>query len=168
VAVDKHPVTQAVRALRAAKVAYEGHLYEYVERGGTESSAAALGVDEHIVIKTIVLEDERAKPLVALMHGDASVSTKALARHLNVKLVRPCDPAVAERHTGYKVGGLHPSGSSGRCPSSPRERARAAAAVHQRRGAWLPGGHHRRGHRAGAAAHRGGLRRGLTFSRAAA
>lgn len=109
-AVDKHPVTQAVRALRAKKVAYDGHLYEYVERGGTESSAAALGVDEHIVIKTIVLEDERAKPLVALMHGDASVSTKALARHLNVKLVRPCDPTVAERHTGYKVGGTSPFG----------------------------------------------------------
>ncbi len=107
---DKHPVTQAVRALRAAKVTYEGHLYDYVERGGTEASAAALGVSEHVVIKTIVLEDEKAKPLVALMHGDASVSTKNLARHLGVKLVRPCDPTVAERHTGYKVGGTSPFG----------------------------------------------------------
>lgn len=109
-ASDKHPVTQAVRALRAAKVAYEGHLYEYVERGGTAASAAAFGVPEHIVVKTIVLEDERARALVALMHGDANVSTKALARHLGVKLVRPCDPTVAERHTGYKVGGTSPFG----------------------------------------------------------
>lgn len=107
---DKHPVTQAVRALRAAKVTYEGHLYDYVDRGGTASSSAALGVSEHLVIKTIVLEDEKAKPLVALMHGDASVSTKNLARHLGVKLVRPCDPTVAERHTGYKVGGTSPFG----------------------------------------------------------
>ncbi|MCA9577529.1 MAG: aminoacyl-tRNA deacylase [Polyangiales bacterium] len=106
----KHPVTQAVRALRAANVTYEGHLYDYVERGGTAASAAAFGVPEHIVIKTIVLEDERARALVALMHGDASVSTKALARHLGVKLVRACDPAVAERHTGYKVGGTSPFG----------------------------------------------------------
>jgi len=110
VSVGKHPVTQAVRHLRAAKVTYEGHLYDYVERGGTESSSAALGVSEHLVIKTIVLEDERGKALVALMHGDASVSTKALARHLGVKLVRPCDPTVAERHTGYKVGGTSPFG----------------------------------------------------------
>jgi Cys-tRNA(Pro) deacylase len=106
----KLPVTQAVRALRAAKVSYQGHLYDYVERGGTAASAQAFGVDEHIVIKTIVLEDERARALVALMHGDASVSTKALARHLGVKLVRPCDPVVAERHTGYRVGGTSPFG----------------------------------------------------------
>ena len=106
----KQPVTQAVRALRAAKASYEGHLYDYVERGGTAASAAAFGVTEHIVIKTIVLEDEQARALVALMHGDASVSTKALARHLGVKLLRPCDPIVAERHTGYRVGGTSPFG----------------------------------------------------------
>ena len=109
-AADKHPVTQAVRALRAAKVRFEGHLYDYVERGGTAASAAAFGVSEHIVIKTIVLEDERARALIALMHGDKNVSTKAVARHLGVKVVRPCDPVVAERHTGYRVGGTSPFG----------------------------------------------------------
>lgn len=107
---DKHPVTQAVRALRAANVTYVGHLYDYVDRGGTATSSAALGVSEHLVIKTIVLEDEKAKPVVALMHGDASVSTKNLARHVGVKVFKPCDPAVAERHTGYKVGGTSPFG----------------------------------------------------------
>ena len=107
---EKLPVTPAVRALRAAKVTYQPHLYDYVERGGTAASAAALAVEEHCVIKTLVLEDERRRPLVALMHGDASVSTKALARHLSVKLVRPCDPQVAQRHSGYQVGGTSPFG----------------------------------------------------------
>ena len=101
----KPPVTAAVRALRHARVAFEPHLYAYVERGGTASSSAALGVPEHTVIKTLIMETGHGDPLCVLMHGDRKVSTKALARHLGEKLVRPCEPAVAEQHSGYQVGG---------------------------------------------------------------
>lgn len=104
----KYPVTPAIRALKASGFTFEQHLYDYVERGGTAASAAALGVQEHAVIKTLVLEDEKANPLLALMHGDAEVSLKALARHLGVKSITPCEVATANRHSGYQVGGTSP------------------------------------------------------------
>ncbi len=107
----KHPVTPAIRVLRAAKVSFEPRLYDYVERGGTGRSAAELGLDEHAVIKTLVLETERGEPLLVLMHGDQRVSTKRLARALGVKTIKPCDPAVATKHTGYLVGGTSPLGA---------------------------------------------------------
>jgi len=110
VAKEKLPVTAAIRVLRERGVAYVPHVYDYQPRGGTAHSAACLGVDEHHVIKTLVMQDDRARALVVLMHGDREVSTKALARHLGVKSVQPCAPAVAFRHTGYRVGGTSPFG----------------------------------------------------------
>ena len=107
---DKTPMTTAVRALRQAGVAFTEHPYAYVERGGTSTFAEELGVDEHIVIKTLIMEDEAKRPLVVLMHGDREVSTKELARTLGVKSVRPCAPETAERHSGYMVGGTSPFG----------------------------------------------------------
>jgi Cys-tRNA(Pro) deacylase len=100
----------AVRALRAAKVEFTPHLYEWEPRGGTAASAAHLGVDEHQVIKTLIFEDDRRAPLCILMHGDREVSAKNLARHLGVKSVAPCTPEVADRHSGYQVGGTSPFG----------------------------------------------------------
>jgi len=108
----KTPVTAAIRALRAAKAEFEEHLYDYVEKGGTRASSAALGVDEHAVLKTLVFEDETGTPLVVLMHGDFEVSTGALAKHLGCKRITPCEPKVAERHSGYQVGGTSPFGLS--------------------------------------------------------
>jgi Cys-tRNA(Pro) deacylase len=108
---DKHPVTAAVRVLREHGVAFTHHPYAYEERGGTAVSARELGVDEHAVIKTLVMEDDAKRPLVVLMHGDREVSTKSLARHLDVKSVVACDPATAERHSGYQVGGTSPFGT---------------------------------------------------------
>lgn len=104
----KLPVTPAVRALRAAGIALEGLLYDYVDGGGTARVAEALGVDEHLVVKTLIMEDERGVPMVVLMHGDRQVSTQALARAIGVKRVVPCDPKVADRHSGYQVGGTSP------------------------------------------------------------
>ena len=112
----KFPVTTAIRALRAANVAFEPHLYTYEERGGTAASARELGVDEHHVIKTLVMEDERKNPFLVLMHGDREVSTKNLARHLGVKTVAPCAPATADRHSGYQVGGTSPFGTRKKMP----------------------------------------------------
>jgi Cys-tRNA(Pro) deacylase len=108
---DKHPVTAAVRVLREHGVAFTHHPYEYQERGGTELSARELGVDEHAVIKTLVMEDDARRPLVVLMHGDREVSTKNLARTLGVKTISPCEPAAADRHSGYQVGGTSPFGT---------------------------------------------------------
>ena len=110
-AKDRHPVTAAVRVLREHGVAFTHHPYEYEERGGTEVSARELGVPEHAVIKTLVMEDDAKRPLVVLMHGDREVSTKTLARFLDVKTVAPCAPAVADRHSGYQVGGTSPFGT---------------------------------------------------------
>ena len=107
---DKAPMTPAVRALREAGVAFTEHPYTYIEHGGTETFARQYGVDEHLVIKTLVMEDEAKKPLVVLMHGDREVSTKELARTLGVKSVHPCAPDTAERHSGYQVGGTSPFG----------------------------------------------------------
>jgi Cys-tRNA(Pro) deacylase len=104
-------VTAAVRVLRANGVAYTEHSYRYEDRGGTHVSARELGVDEHIVIKTLVMQDDRKQPLIVLMHGDREVSTKNLARQIGAKTVEPCDPATAERHTGYQVGGTSPFGT---------------------------------------------------------
>ena len=107
---DKTPMTPAVRALRQAGVEFTDHPYAYVEHGGTAAFAAESGVDEHAVIKTLVMEDDMKRPLVVLMHGDREVSTKELARTLGVKSVRPCAPETAERHSGYMVGGTSPFG----------------------------------------------------------
>jgi len=106
----KHPVTMAIRALRAAKVAFEPHLYTWEPHGGTRASSEALGVAEHSVIKTLIMEDERKQPLCVLMHGDREVSTKQLARVIGVKTITPCAPEVADRHSGYQVGGTSPFG----------------------------------------------------------
>ena len=106
-----YPVTPAVRLLREKKAGFEPHLYDYVERGGTRHSAESLGVDEHAVVKTLVMETDAKRPLIVLMHGDREVSTKNLARRLGVKSVHPCDFARAQKHTGYLVGGTSPFGT---------------------------------------------------------
>lgn len=111
---QKEPVTQAVRALRAAGVPFEGHPYTYVSGGGTRQFARETGVDEHLVIKTLIMEDEAGNPMIVLMHGDREVSTKTLARHLGVRQVRPCAPQLADRHSGYQVGGTSPLGTKRR------------------------------------------------------
>ena len=107
---EKFPVTPAIRFLRDRKVAFTEHLYAYEERGGTAISSRRLGLDEHAVIKTLVMEDEADKPLVVLMHGDCEVSTRELARVLGTRSVRPCNLEAANRHTGYLVGGTSPFG----------------------------------------------------------
>ena len=103
--------TPATAFLKAQGVVYTEHVYEYVEHGGTGVSSDALGVPEHAVVKTLVMEDEAAKPLIVLMHGDKKVSTKNLARQIGTKSVTPCTPEVAQRHTGYQVGGTSPFGT---------------------------------------------------------
>jgi Cys-tRNA(Pro) deacylase len=108
---DRFPVTAAVRVLREHGVAFTHHPYDYEERGGTAVSARELGVPEHQVIKTLIMEDDAKRPLVALMHGDREVSTRNLARLIGVKTVSPCAPAVADRHSGYQVGGTSPFGT---------------------------------------------------------
>jgi Cys-tRNA(Pro) deacylase len=108
---DRLSVTPAMRVLREHGVAYTHHPYAYEARGGTEASARALGVDEHAVVKTLIMEDDRRRPLIVLMHGDREVSTQRLARHLGVKSIQPCAPAVADRHSGYQVGGTSPFGT---------------------------------------------------------
>jgi Cys-tRNA(Pro) deacylase len=108
---DKHvSETPATAWLKAHGVAYTEHPYDYVEHGGTAESARQLGVSEHAVIKTLVMQDERAEPLIVLMHGDCQVSTKNLAREIGAKSVEPCKPEVAQRHSGYLVGGTSPFG----------------------------------------------------------
>jgi Cys-tRNA(Pro) deacylase len=108
---EKVPVTAAVRVLRAAGVVYSEHPYDYEEKGGTAVSARELGVDEHCVVKTLVMEDDRKRPVVVLMHGDRQVSTKELARAIGAKGVAPCSPETANRHSGYAVGGTSPFGT---------------------------------------------------------
>jgi Cys-tRNA(Pro) deacylase len=103
--------TPATQWLRRHGVAFGEHPYDYVEHGGTEESARQLGVDEHCVIKTLVMEDEHAKPLIVLMHGDRKVSTKNLARQTGAKRIEPCKPEIANRHSGYLVGGTSPFGT---------------------------------------------------------
>jgi Cys-tRNA(Pro) deacylase len=103
--------TPATQMLRKAGVTFGEHPYDYVEHGGTAESARQLGVPEHAVVKTLIMEDEAAKPLVVLMHGDKTVSTKNLARQTGRKHIEPCKPDVAQRHTGYMVGGTSPFGT---------------------------------------------------------
>ena len=103
--------TQATQFLRKHQVAFTEHLYAYEEHGGTAVSAQQLGVPEHAVVKTLVMQDEAAKPLIVLMHGDCKVSTKNLARAVPCKLIEPCKPDVAQRHSGYQVGGTSPFGT---------------------------------------------------------
>ncbi len=103
--------TPAVHALRRHGLAFTEHEYRYELRGGTTVSARELGVPEHQVVKTLVMEDEAKQPLIILMHGDREVSTKQLARQIGKKTVKPCAPEVAERHTGYQVGGTSPFGT---------------------------------------------------------
>lgn len=111
-----HTETPATQFLRAGGVAFTEHYYDYVEKGGTAVSSAALGVSEHAVVKTLVMEDEDAKPLIVLMHGDRKVSTKNLARQAGRKRIEPCKPEVAQRHTGYQVGGTSPFGTRKKMP----------------------------------------------------
>lgn len=108
---EKPPITPAVRQLRSAKIPFTDHLYAYEEKGGTAVSSRELGVDEHCIIKTLVMEDDGRNPLIVLMHGDLQVSTKELARVIGVKQVTPCAPETAQRHTGYLVGGTSPFGT---------------------------------------------------------
>ncbi len=103
--------TPATQMLKAHKVAFTEHPYEYVEHGGTSESARQLGLDEHAVVKTLVMQDQDAKPLIVLMHGDCKVSTQNLARQIGAKSVEPCKPEVANRHSGYLVGGTSPFGT---------------------------------------------------------
>ena len=103
--------TPATQLLRAHKVEFTEQPYEYLEHGGTEHSAASLGLDEHLVVKTLVMQDQDARPLIVLMHGDCKVSTKNLARQIGAKSVEPCKPEVANRHSGYLVGGTSPFGT---------------------------------------------------------
>jgi Cys-tRNA(Pro) deacylase len=108
--------TPAVHALRRHGIPFTEHSYRYEPHGGTRVSARELGVPEHSVVKTLVMEDDRHQPLIVLMHGDREVSTKALARAIGAKTVTPCQPEVAERHTGYLVGGTSPFGTRKRLP----------------------------------------------------
>ena len=113
---DHASETPATQWLRRQKVAFTEHLYDYVEHGGTAESARQLGVDEHHVVKTLVMQDQDARPLIVLMHGDRQVSTKNLARQIGAKKVEPCKPEVAQRHSGYLVGGTSPFGTRKEMP----------------------------------------------------
>jgi Cys-tRNA(Pro) deacylase len=108
---SNHPITPAVRLLRKRGIAFEPHLYSYKEHGGTSHSATELGVPEHTVIKTLVMETDDREPIIVLMNGDCEVSTKALSRRIGAKSISPCDPAAAQRYTGYQVGGTSPFGT---------------------------------------------------------
>jgi Cys-tRNA(Pro) deacylase len=108
--------TPATQFLRRHGVSFTEHVYEYVEHGGTAESARQLGVPEYTVVKTLVMQDERARPLIVLMHGDKQVSTKNLARQIGAKSVEPCTPEMAQRHSGYQVGGTSPFGTKKAMP----------------------------------------------------
>jgi Cys-tRNA(Pro) deacylase len=114
--MSKAPSTQATRLLKQAGVSYTEHFYRYEDHGGTAVSARELGVDEHAVIKTLVMEDEKGAPLIILMHGDREVSTRELARQTGAKSVQPCKPETAHRHSGYLVGGTSPFGTKKALP----------------------------------------------------
>lgn len=108
--------TQATQFLRKYGIAFGEHIYVYIEHGGTTESASQLGVQEHAVVKTLVMQNDKAQPLIILMHGDCTVSTKNLARQIGVKSVEPCKPDVAQRHTGFMVGGTSPFGTKKAMP----------------------------------------------------
>ena len=105
-----YPVTAAIRVLRDHKVTFEPVQFTYLEKGGTAHSSSVLGVDEHTIVKTLIMEDSNKAPLCVLMHGDFDVSTKNLARQLGIKAIQPCKPEVADKHSGYQVGGTSPFG----------------------------------------------------------
>jgi Cys-tRNA(Pro) deacylase len=113
---DNAPETPATLFLRQHGIAHSNHLYAYEEHGGTKVSARELNVDEHAVVKTLVMEDENGKPLIVLMHGNCKVSTKELARQSGHKKIEPCKPEVANRHTGFLVGGTSPFGTKKQLP----------------------------------------------------
>ena len=114
---DLKPImTPGIRQLIEHNVSFTNHFYKYEERGGSAASSRELGVDEHIVIKTLIMETETKAPLIVLMHGDCQVSTKQLAREMGVKTVSPCDPETANRHSGYMVGGTSPFGTKKKMP----------------------------------------------------
>lgn len=113
---DKTSVTAAMRVLKEHHVNFSEHPYKYQERGGTAVSARELGVEEHAVIKTLIMEDEAQRPLIVLMHGDREVSTKELSRQIGAKRVSSCTPEDAHRHTGYMVGGTSPFGTRKKLP----------------------------------------------------
>lgn len=116
-AKDKHiSETPATQLLKKLGIPYTGHPYNYVEHGGARESARQLGLDLHQVAKTLIMEDERARPLVVVMHGDREVSTKNLARQIGVKKVEPCRPEIAQRHSGYMVGGTSPFATRKKMP----------------------------------------------------
>ena len=110
-AKEKFPVTPAIRTLREGKIPFSEHLYSYEEKGGTAASSRELGVPEHCVIKTLIMEDDHKEPLIILMHGNCQVSTKELARQIGARSVVPCTPEAASRHSGYLVGGTSPFGT---------------------------------------------------------
>lgn len=113
---ERTPSTPAVLALRAAGIAFTSHFYSYEEKGGTAVSSRELGVDEHAVVKTLVMEDDKRAPLIVLMHGDRKVSTKALARVIGARSITPCATDAAQRHSGYRVGGTSPFGTRKKMP----------------------------------------------------
>lgn len=114
---SKHaPETPATKFLREHGAAFTSHLYTYEEHGGTKVSARELGVEEHLIIKTLIMEDDAIRPLIVLMHGDFTVSTKELARQIGCKKIEPCKPEVANRHTGFLVGGTSPFGTKKKMP----------------------------------------------------
>ena len=115
-AKEKIPATPPLRILKENGVDFIIHHYKYQEKGGTEVAAGELGIDEHRIIKTLVMEDDRKSPFIILMHGDKEVSTKALARTIGAKSVTPCDARVAQKHTGYIVGGTSPFGTKKQIP----------------------------------------------------
>ena len=123
-------MTPATAFLKAKGIAFTEHVYEYVEHGGTAVSADALGVPEHAVVKTLVMQDEQGKPLIVLMHGDRKVSTKNLARQAGRKSIEPCRPEVAQRHTGYQVGGTSPFGTKKPLPVYMEKSIAALASVY--------------------------------------
>ena len=112
----KIPSTSAVRLLKSKGIAYSSHFYKYEERGGTAVSARELNVPEHSVIKTLVMEDDKRAPLIVLMHGDRQVSTKSLARQIGARTISSCTPEVANKHSGYVVGGTSPFGTKKTMP----------------------------------------------------
>jgi len=108
---DKSPVTAAIRVLRNNGIIFSEHTYTYIDRGGTAEGSRQLGLDEHSLVKTLVMEDELKIPFIVLMHGDREVSTKELARIIGVKRIIPCTPETAQKHSGYMVGGTSPFGT---------------------------------------------------------
>ena len=132
--MSKAPSTNATRMLKASGIAYGEHLYRYEEKGGTAVSARELGVPEHAVIKTLVFEDDAKRPFLILMHGDREVSVKELARQIGARSVQPCKPDLADKHSGYQVGGTSPFGTRKAMP------VYAEATIFDLERIWINGG----------------------------